>query len=425
MVALLVAAGCSGSAETTTTSAVIDNTVTTAARTTTTTTTTLFATTTSDASTTTAEPPETEPPWDVWTLIFASLEVDSHTQGDAEAIAATVDGGRVLLSSDYPSLNPGYWVVFAGEWGDRSFAGNQCPPDLGPELTCYPRYLGADPAVLAADWAVVEYGFELVLLNTVTGNIERTVSFGVSGDGAFAGSFSLLRAGGVMFYGLGFEDFWYSCESSRGYVERLDLETGQRTHFSAGFAPSVSPDGRWLAVAAASDCFADPLDANWVLAPADTIHIYDLDQGGSAPVYTIDVGEVDAPVGHDLLGVPLWANDTEILVSLRDDTVRLVPIETQRPITDMPVALEVADRYLVEVSAESYYLLANPDDASTQLTVIDRGSGDVTLVRDFDGRGVNVAAGPDGELLVSIGDTVILPSGEEIVFDDYVYNIGW
>lgn len=62
-----------------------------------------------------------------WAVILASKAVDRFTLADAEGIAeearvAGVPLVGVLDSSNYPSLNPGYWAVFSGPYPTRAEA---------------------------------------------------------------------------------------------------------------------------------------------------------------------------------------------------------------------------------------------------------------------------------------------------------------
>lgn len=62
---------------------------------------------------------------DAYTVILLSSPDRAGAQARArEANRAGIDAG-VLHSDDYPSLNPGYWVVFAGQYSSRREAQRQ------------------------------------------------------------------------------------------------------------------------------------------------------------------------------------------------------------------------------------------------------------------------------------------------------------
>jgi hypothetical protein len=60
-----------------------------------------------------------------WTAVVAS----TRTRAEADAVAARLASqgfaAAVLQSSDYSSLNPGYWVAYSGQFSDRSAADEQ------------------------------------------------------------------------------------------------------------------------------------------------------------------------------------------------------------------------------------------------------------------------------------------------------------
>lgn len=84
-----------------------------------------------------------------WVVIVESLPHDEYDRSDAEARA---DGYRadgapdvgVLDSSDYGSLNPGYWVVYSGVWGadEEDAAAAHCRSLRATVDNCYQRFLG-------------------------------------------------------------------------------------------------------------------------------------------------------------------------------------------------------------------------------------------------------------------------------------------
>lgn len=81
-----------------------------------------------------------------WVSIVQSLSVGDYSQAEAEQIAqayadrwgVNVD---VLLSSDWPSLNPGYWAIYGGPFDSRDAASAWCGGTEGDGPSCYPRYL--------------------------------------------------------------------------------------------------------------------------------------------------------------------------------------------------------------------------------------------------------------------------------------------
>ena len=120
-------------------------------------------------STSAVHTPSTEA-WGTWTLVLASIEIGAGGGQDrAQEIADGIEGAEVIYSGDFPSLNPGFWVVHWGEFESGSEAGTWCA-GLANALTCYPRYLGAAVSPLAADGhALVVDGQALVIVDVETG----------------------------------------------------------------------------------------------------------------------------------------------------------------------------------------------------------------------------------------------------------------
>ncbi|MFW2339072.1 MAG: hypothetical protein ACN4GK_03395 [Acidimicrobiia bacterium] len=219
--------------------------------------------------------------WDTWTAILASIETgEPGAWEEAEDFAATIEDAAVLWSDDYPSLNPGYWVVHYGEFESGESAKAWCS-DLPDDMTCYPRYLGPDISPLAGDdHAMLIDGQALVILDVITGERLKTFDPSFDGDGMSVGRMSLTRDASALYYSVGWEDSWYACEYSQGQIWKFDLEFGIATQIASGHNPSVSPDGRWLATLYSEQCLPDPENPeSWVLTPTDTVILYDLSSG--------------------------------------------------------------------------------------------------------------------------------------------------
>lgn len=79
-----------------------------------------------------------------WVAVLRSMEVDGFDRAEAESHASSItdevgaDPG-VLLSDDYSSLNPGYWVVYAGGFDDRDAADAFCEEVADTVPDCYAR----------------------------------------------------------------------------------------------------------------------------------------------------------------------------------------------------------------------------------------------------------------------------------------------
>jgi cell division septation protein DedD len=83
-----------------------------------------------------------------FTVVLASMP--SRAAADdklAKAKAAGITSAAILESDDFPTLNPGYWVVFDGQYDSVDQAQSQAAADRGKgEFTdAYPRFVSKDP----------------------------------------------------------------------------------------------------------------------------------------------------------------------------------------------------------------------------------------------------------------------------------------
>lgn len=346
----MVAAACSGSGSATSTSTTSTSEPVSATATGLTTTSTAATTTLPEPTTfsTAAQTPATEA-WGTWTLILASIEAgQTGAEDEAKEIAAGIEEARVLYSGDYPSLNPDYWVVYWGDFESGRVAGNQCG-DIPDDLTCYPRYLGPDVSPLAAaGHALVIDGEALVIVDVTSGERLKEFDPYFTGDGMWVGNLSLAPDGTTVYYDVGWEDSWYSCDSSQGQVELLSLEFGTASIVAPGYGPVVSPDGRWLAVLVAGQCLPDPEEPDfWVITPTDTVVLYSLASGWPVEARRWSVASV--PVSYDDPRMITWvdwrADSQTLLVANNDGDLFEVPADHQgRLDTDPPVAQSITGR---------------------------------------------------------------------------------
>lgn len=83
-----------------------------------------------------------------FTVILASLpsQADAKAKLDA-ARAAGIATAALLHSDDFPSLRPGYWVVFDGQFDSIGQAQGQAASDRGKAgfADAYPRFVSKDP----------------------------------------------------------------------------------------------------------------------------------------------------------------------------------------------------------------------------------------------------------------------------------------
>lgn len=280
------------------------------------------------STTTTLAPTLATPPvFDRWTTILVSLPIDDWDEPAATEQAFTLvdyESG-LLLSDDYPSLNPGYWVVFSGDFLTQEEALAHCRSLLEQDVACYHRFLGEAPVVVAgrAEGTLVAWvDGDLAVVDAETGAVDRAVTDVYGGGGIFPGSLELGVDGTGVYFSVGFEDFWYSCDASAGRVDYVDLTSGDATEIATGFEPRISPDGSRLAYIASAHCIPDPDNENEVISFYDTVAVLDL-VTGRTQTWGPSPGTAQSPAS--LVESLAWAADgSSIYVSMEEGSLRVV-----------------------------------------------------------------------------------------------------
>jgi hypothetical protein len=280
------------------------------------------------STTTTAAPTLAEPPaFDRWTTILASLPVDEWEEMAAtdEAFTMVEFGTGLLRSADYPSLNPGYWVVFSGDFATQEEALAHCRTLQDQDVACYHRYLGEAPIIVAGlgERSLVAWiDSVLTVVDIDTGGVAHEVTDFYAGGGIFPGSLELGTDGTGAYFGVGFEDYWYSCDTSAGRIDYVDLTTAERTEVAQGVSPRLSPDGTRLAYVASSNCIPDPDRDNEVIAFFDTVAVLDLVNGrtqtwGPSPGIALSPESSIASLAWD-------ADGDRLFVAMEEGSLRVV-----------------------------------------------------------------------------------------------------
>ncbi len=376
------------------------------------------STTTVPETTTSTSAPLAEPVEDAWTLVLASIPIGAGAEAEARALAADVPGSGVLLSNDYPSLNPGYWVVFLGAEDDRDTL--SCPEDLGTAYSCYPRFLGNPPLVTA----IAVLGVELVRLDVTTGETLATIDPFFSGDGLFRYGLSLTPDRAHAYFSENWEDSWYSCEASPGSVGRVDLVSGEIEMLWTGTGATVSPDGRFVAYLEATQCLPDPEASDlFVVTPYDRVVVVDL--LFNEPAFM----DTQAPPADYLDASALdWVRfhpDGEALVGTASGAVHKVPLGAANPIQSYPQVLDLAgvEAWPVEVSSGGL-VMTEWIDIGFALVSYDLGTGARTELWTAE-TWIEAGADESGNLIVSFEDWVYPFLAEGVRTDGIVIDLDW
>jgi hypothetical protein len=337
------------------------------------------APTTSASPSTTVAPTLVDPPaFDRWTTILESLPVDEWDEEQARSRAfelASMDTG-VLLSSDYPSLNPGYWVVFSGDFASRDEAIAHCRALEGEGSACYHRYLGEAPTVVAgreAGTLVAWVGGGLAIVDAATGQVDAVVSSAYQ-EAVFPGPVELTPDGTGVYFSVGFEDYWFSCEASAGRIDHVDLTTGEVTEVrETGLGPRISPDGSRLAYIASTHC-NEPENGLEVESFADTVAVLDLATGA---VHTWGPSPGAAATVESLISSIAWGSDsTTIYAAMEAGPLLAVDTGVGTSLDAFPevgpgrVAVGFGAWILEGIDAGSGFLVAAEWDYATSTTRI-------------------------------------------------------
>lgn len=373
---------------------------------------------TAPEETTTTTVPLAEPEWGTWSLVLASIPIGAGAEDEAKTLAAEVPGSGVLLSNDFPSLNPDYWVVFFGNWADKPSIA-ECP-EIGDGFTCYPRYLGEQQVVTA----VALVGQDLVEIDTATGAVLRTFKEFFSGDGVYRGGFQLSPDRQYLYFSEGWEDSWYSCEASPGSVGRINLATGEILDLWTGTGIALSPDGNFAAYLESSQCLPDPEEPDmWVMTPYDTVVVVDLRimepammNSQALPTAYDDPNSLRAVAFHP---------DGDVVVLGQDGVVYKAPMGSANPIQSHPQLLSGITAYSATVAGSSLLTVEWITGADEiELKSHDLTTGAVSLLLTASSW-IEVGVDPSGEIIAATEDQVFPSLSGPVTTPTWVGAIDW
>ncbi len=78
-----------------------------------------------------------------WIAVLASLSTANYTRQAAAdwRLEIGLSDAELLLSDDYTTLTPGYWVLYEGPYAGKDAAVAACSRNAGTVSGCYPRQL--------------------------------------------------------------------------------------------------------------------------------------------------------------------------------------------------------------------------------------------------------------------------------------------
>lgn len=325
-----------------------------------------------------------------------------------------------------------------------STAPTTAPTTEAPLTTEAPPTTDAPPAPPAADLPETLVAFtqpddltrRYVEVDVATGSIVRDLAT-VALEATFPSRPEAVPDRSGIFYSQGWEDSWFSCDSSLPRIRFVGVDGGEPTVVASGAEPRVSPDGTRLAYLTSSRCIPDPADANYVLTPIDSVVVRDLATGAETTWVDDELASLD-PTGLsytelyrlELSGL-VWLGDGELAVSGRRFSADLTsvapaPAYVTEVFADTVIGFDPGTNdVLVEVRIPGDL----SDDSVARLVGYDLDTGERT---EREGRAAGPAAdgggfaATAGGLVVRLQDgAIVLPDGTSITPEVPLAGIDW
>lgn len=236
-------------------------------------------------------------------------------------------------------------------------------------------------------------------IDAATGDAVRTLVELFNGDGVFRGDLRLSPDGATIWFSEGYEDGWYSCESSVGSFGRVDVATGAVEIVGTGVGAEPSPDGTLVAYLSSDLCLPDPENPeDWVLTPYDRVVVRDLATGEEREFVTSP-----APEDYTSPSQVEWAGFTPegaLLVRTTDAQLRLVDLNGSGALQDHPVVVEEVRGVPVGSTADALITIEYGDEGSADVHAVDPVTGASRLLATSEGF-VTAGVAPNGAIVVT------------------------
>ncbi len=289
----------------------------------------------------------------------------------------------------------------------------------------------APPVAAPADFFIGQTeGGDVVSISLQTGELARTIVEG--GEGWWMGPMQLMPDASRFYSTQGFEDFWFSCEASRGEMISVG-PNGDIEDAGAGFAPIPSFDGTSLLYVAASECFPDPEQPeSWVLAPADTIVVRDLESGGETRLVVPLAGDAPA-MDSEFVGAVWDGAATGAYVLDRTGAIRHFVLEGAAAGEERAIAQLTGDT-ITAWSLHGFQYTPKPSVIVSAISWRDENpftevyrvgdDGSVELVRSGPGI-ISAAVDRTGQHLLIVDDLTAIWEGGQLTLQVPITNIAW
>ncbi len=293
-----------------------------------------------------------------------------------------------------------------------------------------------EPAAALPDTVIAVSDVDLVEIDLGNGSVTRTLAPLFSEGGVFRGGLRITPDRDTIFFSEGYEDSWYSCESSRGSVGKIPFDGGELERVSPGANPTPSPDGRYLAYVDSTLCIPDPENPElWVFTPFNAVVVVHL-QSGEATTHTIEATP-QTPYEPAALHSVAWHPDGDLLALDYSGAIYQFPVGTSDPIDRHPTLPFTLDTEsypgAIDVAGDRLVAIGYSDDFSeATATAFDLATGARTDLLTTSEH-LSVAVSASGEIVLGTSPvddlqapaTLVLESGERIELDVPVVALDW
>jgi len=290
--------------------------------------------------------------------------------------------------------------------------------------------------VALPDTVIAVSDVDLVEIDLGDGTVTRTLSPLFSEGGVFRGGLRITPDRSTIFFSEGYEDSWYSCESSRGSVGQVAFDGGELERVTPGANPTPSPDGRYLAYVDSTLCIPDPENPElWVFTPFNVVVVRHLESGEST-THSIEATP-QTPYEPSALHSVAWHPDGDLLALAYSGAIYQFPVGTSDPIDRHPTLPFDLDTESypggIDVAGDRLVAVGYTEDFSeATATTFDLATGariDLLTTSDHLSIGVNAA----GQIILATSPaddfeapaTLVTESGERIELDVPVVALDW
>lgn len=300
-----------------------------------------------------------------------------------------------------------------------------------PSSTTTSTTTTAPPAPAPADFFIGQTDSgDVVSISLQTGEIARTIVPG--GEGWWMGAMHLMPDASRFYSTRGFEDYWFSCEASKGEMISVG-PNGDIEDAGSGFAPVPSFDGTSLLSIAASECFPDPEQPeSWVLAPADTIVVRNIETGSETRLVVPLDGDAPA-MDHEFVAAVWDGAATGAYVLDRTGAIRHFTLDGDAAGEERAIAHVPGDA-ITAWSLHGFQYTPKPSVIVSAISWRDENpftevyrigdDGTVELIRSGPGI-ISAAVDRTGQHLLLVDQATAIWEGGQVTLQAPITNIAW